>query len=96
VKRVTDKFVGIKVPCTLGDFIPRVLDYIVTVSFGYRLNCGYCKLYSGCFKLFCNAWVCVCVGVLVMCTCIYCFVLCVLCFLYCSFMYIFSYLYCLY
>ena len=37
------------------DLILRVLDYIVTISFGYILYCG-------CFKLFCNVWVCVCVG----------------------------------
>ena len=35
--------------------ILRVLDYIVTISFGRILNCG-------CFNLFCNVWVCVCVG----------------------------------
>jgi hypothetical protein len=32
------KFLGIKVVCTLGDLILRVLDYIVTISFGYILN----------------------------------------------------------
>ena len=32
----------------------RVLDYIVTISFG-------CILYCVCFSLFCNVWVCVCV-----------------------------------
>jgi hypothetical protein len=37
------------------DCILRVLDYIVTISFGYILYCG-------CLQLFCNVWVCVCVG----------------------------------
>ena len=44
------KFLGIKVPRTLGCLILRVLNYIVTISFGY-------KLYCGCFNLFCNVWV---------------------------------------
>jgi len=38
------------------DLILRVLDYIVTISFGYIMYCG-------CFKLLCNMWVCVCVCV---------------------------------
>jgi uncharacterized membrane-anchored protein YitT (DUF2179 family) len=48
----------------------RVLDYKVTISFGYILNCGCCNL-------FCNVCVCVCVGFVLcdhfgkMCTCIY-------------------------
>ena len=42
------------------DLILRVLDYIVTVSFGYILYCVFFHLYCGCFKLFCNVWVCVC------------------------------------
>jgi hypothetical protein len=90
------KFLGIKVPCALGDLIMRVLDYIVTISFGYILNCGFCTLYCGCFNLLCNVWVCVSVG-FVMCaclgnmyTCIYCVLYCLYCvFLYCSSMYIF-------
>ena len=60
-------------------------------------------LYCGCFDLFCNVGVCVRVGFVTcgrfgnMCTGIYC----VLCCLYCvfcivSFMYIYSYLFCLY
>jgi hypothetical protein len=44
----------------------RELDYAVTISFGYILNCGCYNLYCGCFNLFCN--VCVCGGV-VMCRC---------------------------
>ena len=54
-----------------------------------------CILRCGCSNLFCNVWVCVCVGSVKcgcfgnMCTCIYC----VLC---CFFMYIYSYLFCLY
>ena len=43
------------------DLILRVLDYIVTISFGYILYCVCFHLYCGCFKLFCN------VCVLVMC-----------------------------
>ena len=41
----------------------RVLDYIVTISFG-------CIFYCGCFNLFC-IWVCVCVGVLVICVLVF-------------------------
>jgi hypothetical protein len=48
----------------------RVLDYTVTIAFGYILNCGCCNLYCGCFNLFCNVWVCVCVC-FVMCGCVY-------------------------
>ena len=53
--------------------------------------------------LFCNVWVCVCVGFVMcgcfgnMCTCIYCVLYglyCVFCIV--SFMYIYSYLFCLY
>jgi len=61
----------------------RVLDYIVTISFG-------CILYCGCFNLFCNmwvsnVWVCICVGFVTcgcfgnMCTCIYCILYCLYC-----------------
>ena len=56
------------------DLILRVLDYIVTVSFGYILYCVCFHLYCGCFKLFYNVWVCVCVG-FVMCGCVYVWVL---------------------
>ena len=42
------------------DLILRVLDYIVTVSFGYILYYVCFHLYCGCCKLFCNVWVCVC------------------------------------
>ena len=79
------KFLGIKVPRTvhLGDFILRVLDYTVTMSFGYILYCS-------CFNLFCNVWVCVYMN-FVMCGCfgnkctgIYCVLYCLYCvFLYC-------------
>jgi len=41
------------------DLILRVLDYIVTISFGYILYCVCFHVYCGCFKLFCNVWVCV-------------------------------------
>ena len=52
-----------------GDLMMRVLDYIVTISFGYTLYCGYFNLYCGCYNLFCNVWLCVCVG-FVMCGCV--------------------------
>ena len=42
------------------DLILRVLDYIVTVSFGYILYCVCFHFYCGYFKLFCNVWVCLC------------------------------------
>jgi hypothetical protein len=92
------KFLGIKVPCALGEPILRVLDYTVTISFGYILNCGCCNLYCGCSNLFCIVWVCVCVGFFSnMCTCIYCVLYCLYCvFCIVSFMYMFSYLFCLY
>jgi hypothetical protein len=81
------KFLGIKVPCTLGDLILSVLDYIVTISFGYVLNYGFCNLYCGCFKLFCDMCVCVSVSFVIcgcfgnMFTCIYC-ILCIVPFMY--------------
>jgi hypothetical protein len=56
------KFLVIKVHVHLGEIILRILDYTVTISSGYILNCGCCNLYCGCFNLFCNVWVCVCVG----------------------------------
>ena len=75
--------------------IIRVLDYIVTISFGYTLHCV-------CFNLFCNVWVCVCVG-FVMCGCFGIMYTCIYCVLHClyrgfcivSIMYIYSYLFCL-
>ena len=36
---------------TLSAIVLRLLDYIVTISFGYILYCV-------CFNLFCNVWVC--------------------------------------
>jgi hypothetical protein len=51
------KLLGIKVPCTLGGVILRVLDYIVNISFGCTLNCGFCNFYCGRFNLFCNVCV---------------------------------------
>jgi len=47
-----------------------VLDYIVTISFGYILYCGCFNLYCvvlTCFVMYgcVYVWVCVCVGVLV-------------------------------
>ena len=44
------EFLGIKVPCIFGDLILRLLDCIVTISFGDILYCG-------CFNLFCIVWV---------------------------------------
>jgi hypothetical protein len=58
--------------------IIRLLDCVVTISFGYILYCG-------CFNLFCNVLVCVCVGFVVcgcfgsMCSCIYCVLYCLYC-----------------
>ena len=58
--------------------IQRVLDRIVTISFGVYLVL--CLL-----ELVCNVWVCVCVGVCMsvcfgnMCTCIYCVLYCLYC-----------------
>ena len=69
VKWVTMKFLWMKwselqwSTCAI-DLILRVLDYIVTISFGYILYCVCFHLYCGCFKLFCNAWVYVYVWVL--------------------------------
>ena len=72
-----------------------VLDCIVTISVGVILYCV-------CFNWFCNVCVCMgfvmcgCVGFVIcgcfgiMCTCIYCV------FSIVSFMYIYSYLFCLY
>jgi hypothetical protein len=57
-----------------------------------------CILYCGCFNWFYNVWVCVCVGVLVICVLVFtafCIV-CTLVFCTVSFMYIYSYLFCLY
>jgi len=58
----------------LGDksfmyIILRVLDYTVTISFGYMLYCVCFNLYCGCFNLFGSVWGCVCVG-FVMCGCV--------------------------
>ena len=53
----------------------KVLEYIVTISFGYILYCVCFNLYCGCFNLFCNVLVCVCVG-FVMCVCV-CVCVCV-------------------
>ena len=70
--------------------------------------CGFCNVWvcvcvGVCMCGVCNVWVCVCGGFLTivwvfsnMGTCIYCFVLSVLCFFIVSFMYIYSYLFCLY
>ena len=56
-------------PYTEGtDLILKVLDYIVTNSFGCILYCGCFNLYCGSFNLCCNVWVCVCIG-FVMCGC---------------------------
>ena len=49
--------------------ILRAFDYIVTISFGYILQCVCFNLYCGGFILFCNACVCVCARVCV-CVCV--------------------------
>ena len=54
-----------------GDLILRVLDCIVTISFGYILYCG-------CFNIFCDVWFCVCVHVLVICVLLFT-VFCIVC-----------------
>jgi hypothetical protein len=61
------KFLAIKVPCTLGDRKLRVLNYAVTVSFEYILNC----VCSTCFVMY----RCVYVWVFVMCGCVCVFVI---------------------
>jgi len=54
------------VSCTLGDLVLRVLDVIVTISFGYILYCVLaCTVVF--FNLFCGVWVCGCVYVWVFC-----------------------------
>ena len=80
------KFLGIN----WGDFILRVLDCIVTISFGvYLVLWLFCFVMCGC--------VCVCGCFGNMCTCIYCVLYCLYCvFCIVSFMYIYSYLFCLY
>ena len=95
----------------LGELKLEVLDYIVTISIRYILYCVCFNLYCGYFNLFCNVWVCVCVGFVMcgcfgnirsseykhVCACIHCYLYC-LYFVFCivSFMYIYSYLFCLY
>ena len=66
-------------------------NIIVTISFG-------CILYCGCFNLFYNVWVCVCVGVLAICTPVFIVFRIVFTVFLCivPFMYIYSYLFCLY
>ena len=59
----------------MSDFILWAFDYIVTVSFGYILQCVCFNLYCGGFILFCNVCVCVCVCVC-MCVCM-CVCVCV-------------------
>jgi hypothetical protein len=49
------------------DLIQRVLQYILTISFGYVLYCVCFHFYCGCFKLFLMCFFRVCVG-FVMCT----------------------------
>ena len=86
VKWVSVKFLGIKMPCTLG--------WLYTegnlLYFNYFIWCVSCTVVVLTYFV-----MCVCFGN--MCTCIYCVLYC----LYCvccivSFMYIYSYLFCLY
>jgi len=73
-------------PCHYGDLILRVLDYIVTISFGHILYCAW--------DLFCNVWVCVCVG-FVMCGCFGNMYSCIYYVLYC-FVYVYLFLFVLF
>ena len=84
----------------------------VTLYWGYLIVLWLfylvCILCCGCFNLIRNVWVCVCVGFVMcgcvcmcgcfgnMCTCTYCVLYCLYCFCIVSFMYIYSYLFCLY
>jgi hypothetical protein len=95
---VTVKFLGTKVPCTLGwtytegtwmycDYFIRCVSCTVVVLICFVM-CG--CVYVGVF------WQsCACFGN--MCTCVYCVLYCLYCvFCLVSFMYIYSYLFCLY
>ena len=84
VKWVTVKFLGTKVPCTLG----------WPYTEGTWLYCDYFLWCVSCSVVLTSFVMCGCFGN--MCTCIYCVVLFVLCFCIVSFMYIYSYLFCLY
>jgi hypothetical protein len=70
------KFLGKLYRKYSGDFMLRVLDFIVPISFDAYQNCG-------CFNLSFNVWACVCVGFVIcgcfgnMCTSIYCVLYCV-------------------
>jgi len=79
-----------------GDLILRVLDCIMTISFGCILYCGRFNLFCNvwlcvCMYGFCNMWMCVCVGFVVRgcfgntCACIYCVLYCVYCVCVCFF-----------
>jgi hypothetical protein len=81
------KFLGTKVPSTLGD-----------LRWPFQ---SVCILYCGCFNLLCNMWVLVyvgvfdnCAGVLVNCVLVFTvfYIACIVS----PFMYIYSYLFCLY
>jgi len=64
VKWVTAKFLGTKVPCTLG----------WPYTEGIWLYCDYFNwvyLVLLLFQLFCNVWVCVCVSVVVICVLVF-------------------------
>ena len=107
VKWGTVKFLGIKVPRTLGWFYTEGTWLFCGILFGRILYCVCFNLCCGCYNLFCNVWVCKCVGFVMcvcvffvmcwcsgsMCTCIYCVLYFLYCvFLYCSFTYIYFYL----
>jgi hypothetical protein len=55
---ITFKFLGTKVPCTLGW---PYAESNLTVLWLFHLVC---ILYYDCFNLFCNVWVCICAAVL--------------------------------
>ena len=80
VKCVTVKFLGTKVPCTLG--WPYTEGTWLYVLWLLHVVCILC---CGCFNLFCNVRVYVCVGFVMygcfgnICTCICCVLYCLYC-----------------
>ena len=94
---VTVKFLGTKVPCTLG--------WPYTEGTSLYCDCFICCVSLNVVVLTCFVmcgWVYVCVFWQLcgcfgnMCTCIYCVLYCLYCVLYCFFMYIYAYFFCLY
>jgi hypothetical protein len=81
------KFLGTKVPCTLG--WPYTEGYLIVLCLFHLV----CIVYCVCFNLFCNVSVCVCGGVLVIRALVFT-VFCIVCtvFLYC-FVYVYLFLF---